>query len=104
MSEKLFVVFDGPPSHESGRFVEVENESGQGRGGLVWDEMTDGYWRLGPFVDAREIQRQVLEARISELKWASDNLNMSVEPSAILGYRLRQFREELAALTEPSKP
>ena len=29
-SEKIRIVFDGPPSHESGRFIEVENEHGEG--------------------------------------------------------------------------
>lgn len=28
-SEKIRIVFDGPPSHEGGRFIEVENEHAQ---------------------------------------------------------------------------
>lgn len=51
--EELYVVFDGPPSHESGRFIEVENANGEGRGpaqtGADWTEREDGLWTLGPF-------------------------------------------------------
>lgn len=46
----LFVVFDGPPSHESGRFVELEDANGAGVGGVAeWKQREDGYWTLGPF-------------------------------------------------------
>lgn len=40
------VVFDGPPSHESGRFVEVEDESGKSVNCGEWVERDDGYWAL----------------------------------------------------------
>jgi len=41
----LAIIFDGPPSHESGRFVEVEID---GKGGRVgeWVEREDGLWAL----------------------------------------------------------
>lgn len=46
----LYVVFDGPPSHESGRFVEVEDENGRGvKSGCTWRQRPDGLWDLGPF-------------------------------------------------------
>jgi hypothetical protein len=52
-SEPVFVIFDGPPSHESGRFIEVENEQGESLGpqqtGADWKERSDGNWTLGPF-------------------------------------------------------
>lgn len=47
---KVYVVFDAPPGHEGGRFVEVEDEHGVGVGGLEWEEEADGKWRLGPFL------------------------------------------------------
>lgn len=51
--EGLYVIFDGPPSHESGRFVEVETADGKGRGpemtGADWSERPNGMWALGPF-------------------------------------------------------
>lgn len=40
------VVFDGPPSHESGRFVEVEDENGCGVAVGEWIDRGNGYWAL----------------------------------------------------------
>jgi hypothetical protein len=39
------VVFDGPPSHESGRFVEVEDEQGRSFDAGEWIQDGD-LWRL----------------------------------------------------------
>lgn len=39
------IVFDGPPAHESGRFVEVEIE-GKSVSVGEWIERPDGYWVL----------------------------------------------------------
>ena len=50
MSEKLNqainIIFDGPPSHESGRFVEVETDEGKSISVGTWVEREDGYWSL----------------------------------------------------------
>lgn len=40
------VVFDGPPSHESGRFVETEDLSGASVSVGTWIDRGDGYWAL----------------------------------------------------------
>lgn len=49
------ILFDGPPSHQAGRFVEVENERGQSINAGTWlspsdteddDGKSDGFWRL----------------------------------------------------------
>src|SRR3990167_6352977 len=40
------IVFDGPPSHESGRFVEVENSTGESIRFGEWIHRPDGYWVL----------------------------------------------------------
>lgn len=40
------VIFDGPPSHESGRFVEVENDHGESIRAGEWIKRDDGYWAL----------------------------------------------------------
>lgn len=40
------IVFDGPPSNESGRFVEVENERGESVRFGKWVHRPDGYWVL----------------------------------------------------------
>lgn len=42
----LDVVFDGPPSHESGRFVEVENPEGCSVNAGEWIDRKDGLWAL----------------------------------------------------------
>ena len=44
-SEKIRIVFDGPPSHEGGRFVEVENEHGEGMSLGEWKQEGE-YWHL----------------------------------------------------------
>jgi hypothetical protein len=46
----LYVIFDGPSGPESGRFVEVEDENGQGVSAGKWEERGDGFWTLGPFL------------------------------------------------------
>jgi hypothetical protein len=40
------IVFDGPPSHDSGRFVEVEDDTGASICFARWVERKDGYWAL----------------------------------------------------------
>lgn len=40
------VVFDGPPSHESGRFIELENDQGCSIRYGEWVHRADGYWVL----------------------------------------------------------
>lgn len=46
MADAINIVFDGPPAHESGRFVEVE--LGDGRSVRVgeWRKRDDGLWAL----------------------------------------------------------
>jgi hypothetical protein len=43
---EIRIVFDGPPAHESGRFVEVEDTEGQGLDAGEWHERDDGLWEL----------------------------------------------------------
>lgn len=40
------IVFDGPPCHESGRFVEVESPVGRSINFGEWIHRDDGYWAL----------------------------------------------------------
>ena len=55
------IICDGPPSHQSGRFVEVENSAGQSISVGQWVERTDGYWALRiPSHDALLQQRDEL--------------------------------------------
>lgn len=40
------IIFDGPPSHESGRFIEVETDNRTGINLGEWIERDDGLWSL----------------------------------------------------------
>ena len=44
--EEIRVVFDGPPSHESGRFVEVETPDGKSISIGEWHTRADNLWEL----------------------------------------------------------
>ena len=66
--EPLYIVFDGPPGHQSGRFVEVENSDGEGLSGGEWKQAGE-FWRLGPVFSAKAIdaltkQRDALRAAL----------------------------------------
>lgn len=67
--DKISVLFDGPPSHESGRFVEVEDSSGASIRIGDWMERADGLWAL-VIDDPRELS--VLRARVAELEACHD--------------------------------
>lgn len=43
---RIDIVFDGPPSHESGRFVEVEDADGRSIEVGDWIHRDDHYWVL----------------------------------------------------------
>ena len=43
---EIRIVFDGPPAHESGRFIEVEDVSGKSIRVGEWHERQDGLWEL----------------------------------------------------------
>ena len=44
--QAINIVFDGPPSHRSGRFVEVETDDGYSINIGEWLERPDGNWAL----------------------------------------------------------
>lgn len=46
MKQAINIIFDGPPSHESGRFVEVETDDGKSINTGEWIEKRDGLWVL----------------------------------------------------------
>ena len=45
-TQPINIIFDGPPSHESGRFVEVETDDGRSIRVGEWIERPDGLWAL----------------------------------------------------------
>ena len=44
--ETINIVFDGPPSHESGRFIEVENLDGASIKAGEWIQLDSERWAL----------------------------------------------------------
>ena len=44
--ELVDIVYDGPPSNETGKFVEVEDQTGKSISVGTWLEREDGYWVL----------------------------------------------------------
>ena len=42
----IYIIFDGPPGPVSGRFVEVEDETGKSISVGKWRERPDGFWEL----------------------------------------------------------
>jgi hypothetical protein len=49
MTQYVDIVFDGPPAHQSGRFVEVEDDQGHGIRFGSWVQRADGFWALRIF-------------------------------------------------------
>ena len=45
-NDYIDIVFDGPPSHESGRFIEVEDAESKSISIGEWVHRPDGYWAL----------------------------------------------------------
>lgn len=43
---KINIVFDGPPSANGPRFVEVETETGRSFRLGEWVELSNGYWAI----------------------------------------------------------
>jgi len=77
-TDDIFVVFDGPPSHNSCRFVETESPSGQGISVGEWIERADGYWALKiPVSGAKRIAE--LEHERDRLRQRAENLQQLYE-------------------------
>ncbi len=61
MERFIDIVFDGPPSHVTGRFVEVENDQGASINFGEWVKREDGYWVLRIPDYGRDIKTLKLE-------------------------------------------
>lgn len=46
MNQAINIIFDGPPSSQTGRFVEVETDDGNSINAGEWIEREDGLWVL----------------------------------------------------------
>ena len=47
---------DGPPSHESGRFIETEDQDGRSVSIGEWVHRDDGYWALRLPINAEDLK------------------------------------------------
>lgn len=45
-TREIHVIFDGPPGHVAGRFVEVETPDGRSISAGEWVKKENGYWAL----------------------------------------------------------
>jgi len=46
MQQPINIIFDGPPGHDAGCFVEVETDDGKSVNAGKWIERDDGLWAL----------------------------------------------------------
>ena len=70
MNIGINIILDAAPDHESGRFVEVEDDDGRSISIGEWTERDDGYWGLRIEMDSERLRSENLAAnkRIEELK------------------------------------
>lgn len=85
MSKGINIIFDGPPSHESGRFVEVENDGGRSISVGEWIERGDGLWALR------------LETYFDEITALREQLLASEKAYRICNEQHRHLRAQLEA-------
>lgn len=74
------VLFDGPPAHVSGRFVEVEDENGKSIRVGRWIDRGDGLWalRIGLRESALETALRELVEDIDDTKRNAGELTVAV--------------------------
>lgn len=46
MAKAINIIFDGPPAHKSGRFIEIETDKGESLKIGEWIDKGDGLWAL----------------------------------------------------------
>ena len=90
-SEKIRVVFDGPPSHESGRFVEVENEHGEGMSLGEWKQEGE-FWYL-EFPSPAHLEARLASARAIMQKFV-DKVDRGMARSIETYAEMKQWMEE----------
>jgi uncharacterized sporulation protein YeaH/YhbH (DUF444 family) len=96
--EYIDVVFDGPPSHESGRFVEVEDTSGRSIKFGEWVQRDDGFWALR--IDDLRAQVERLTTELEASQAIIDALQRRVHLCAgyeALERKVERLEAELAA-------
>jgi len=95
MNKKLMcIVFDGPPSHESGRFVEVEDQDGKGQRVGEWREREDGLWSLD--IPDHKAEAAALRVKLADVLQILEAPNMR-ELQEIYRLTIKSARRLLAA-------
>lgn len=86
------IVFDGPPSHDSGRFVEVEDESGKSISIGEWVKRDDGYWTL------RVPSAPSMQAEIDRLRALNGDLRAALKEALDWVLEVRPETEQRAKM------
>lgn len=77
-SEYYFdVLFDGPPGHLPGRFIDCLDEQGRGLGIGKWVDNGDGTWALRIPRPAGPLSEPALADRINAMAWPDEVLDRS---------------------------
>ena len=94
----LDVVFDGPPEHVAGRFVEVEDETGHSVNAGEWIDRGNGLWALRIPHRGKAAENEIegiAQVRVDALRAAADFLD-SDRGGNSAGYKLRVLAERIA--------
>lgn len=108
MRKHIDIVFDGPPSHESGRFVEVEDDRGHSISLGEWHDRGDGLWALRIPQPSPVLAEVVAERDRQDAKWggpehddthhAFEFFGFISERCALSSLHVRRRLVEIAAL------
>ena len=93
------IIFDGPPSHESGRFVEVERD-GKSINYGEWEELDNGLWALRIF-DPAEHEATIKEQAEEITRVLERNAFISRERDAYADENYKN-RQEMSDVCETS--
>lgn len=107
--EYIDIVFDGPPTHEPGRFVEVEDSGGRSINYGRWVRRENGYWALRIFADDKANRRHTHQAgtligkHIDECALCGADIRAPVHS---VGETMKKFDDLVAALrlAQPDGP
>lgn len=89
-SAYIDIVFSGPPGHESGRFIEVDDAEGRSISAGKWLQRPDGFWVLRLERTVTDPLRQAA-AHLCAFDWES----ASAPNSADLNARILALHAEL---------
>ena len=96
--EFIRIVFDGPPSHESGRFIEVENEHGESISFGEWIEGEDGLWYL-QFPNPETMLNE--HAKLKRVRdYVEERWKESPESEKVGGYTILKNADVIALLAD----